>query len=268
MATKTAETKVTVAGDLVSDKNVYQRYLAVMEECGYVQKQGVNSFHNYRYAMASQVLEKVNEACVRHGIATQAYPEIVSVETPTNRKGELENRVTVRMRITLVNVDNPEERMVLYGLGTGQDAGDKAVMKAQTAAVKYGWMMGLNISTGDDPEADASVDERMSDAAQGNTKPAGKKPQAQKAPDKATGKAPAENGKHLGETATRKQAVWNGMVEFFKGDQVKAKKALLAKCNKPSKEWSDEDLVQLEGYLVDVTSGVIDVSDVVKEEGL
>ena len=141
--------------------NLYQRYIKVMKDCGYIQKQGRNDFHKYNYAAAAQVLEKVNESCVENGIATIAIPEVISVETPTNRSGAQENRVTVRMAVTLVNIDDPKEQMVLHGIGCGQDAGDKAVMKAQTAAMKYAWMMGLQISTGDDPEADTDVDKRM-----------------------------------------------------------------------------------------------------------
>jgi len=141
--------------------NLYQRYIKVMKDCGYIQKQGRNDFHKYNYAAAAQVLEKVNESCVENGIATIAIPEVLTVETPTNRSGAQENRVTVHMAVTLVNIDDPKEQMTLHGIGCGQDAGDKAVMKAQTAAMKYAWMMGLQISTGDDPEADTDVDKRM-----------------------------------------------------------------------------------------------------------
>ena len=34
-------------------------------------------------------------------------------------------------------------------------------MKACTASLKYAWMMTLAMATGDDPEADAGVDQRM-----------------------------------------------------------------------------------------------------------
>ena len=46
-----------------------------------------------------------------------------------------------------------------FRIGSGQDAGDKAVMKAQTAAIKYAYMLSLCIATGDDPEADSKTDE-------------------------------------------------------------------------------------------------------------
>ena len=53
------------------------------------------------------------------------------------------------------------EQIKIKGLGSGQDAGDKSVMKAQTAAIKYAFLLSFAISTGDDPEADTHTDEVM-----------------------------------------------------------------------------------------------------------
>ena len=53
------------------------------------------------------------------------------------------------------------ESVKIKGLGSGQDAGDKATMKAQTAAIKYAFLLSFAISTGDDPEADTHTDEVM-----------------------------------------------------------------------------------------------------------
>ena len=39
-------------------------------------------------------------------------------------------------------------------------------MKAQTAAIKYAYMLSLCIATGDDPEADAKTDENNADITQ------------------------------------------------------------------------------------------------------
>jgi hypothetical protein len=74
--------------------------------------------------------------------------------------GKAEHLATVEVKILLVDADSGES-IEIKGLGSGQDNGDKGIMKAQTAAIKYAWMLTLNISTGDDPEADSTVDERM-----------------------------------------------------------------------------------------------------------
>jgi hypothetical protein len=76
-------------------------------------------------------------------------------------KGNTEHLATVKTTLTLIDGDTGET-LQLVGLGSGQDAGDKAVMKGQTASLKYAYLLSLAISTGDDPEDDSSVDESTS----------------------------------------------------------------------------------------------------------
>ena len=140
--------------------SIAKKYVKVMEACGYIQKKGRNDFHRYNYAMASDVLEKVNEACVANGIATVANVEVISILDVTTNKGNIEKLATVRTTYTLICIDTGET-MQISGIGSGQDAGDKAIMKAETASAKYAWMLSMNISTGDDPEADTAIDEKM-----------------------------------------------------------------------------------------------------------
>lgn len=64
------------------------------------------------------------------------------------------------MDIMLVDAESGES-VTITGLGSGQDSGDKAVMKAQTAAIKYAYLLSMAISTGDDPEADGRTDEAI-----------------------------------------------------------------------------------------------------------
>lgn len=60
------------------------------------------------------------------------------------------------MTITIRDADDSQGEVTFEGLGSGQDAGDKAVMKANTAALKYAYIGGLNIAMSDDPEQDLS----------------------------------------------------------------------------------------------------------------
>jgi hypothetical protein len=138
MPRKQEENPMTLAAKLVE----------VAQECAYVQKDARNDFHKYRYVSAATILEKVNDALTKRKIAQTVVPEIVSV---------VEKVVTVRVTITLIDAESAET-LTTVGLGSGTDTGDKAVMKAETAAIKYCWMLALNISTGDDPEADATTD--------------------------------------------------------------------------------------------------------------
>ena len=138
-----------------------EKLIEAMRLCKYVTKNGVNTFHKYRYATSADVLEKVNAAFTKQGIATIVVPEIIKDEAVTTAKGTVEHLVTVKIEVTLVDKDSGETA-VFRGFGSGQDSTDKAVMKAQTAALKYAYMLSLAIATGDDPEADEKTDESMS----------------------------------------------------------------------------------------------------------
>lgn len=130
--------------------------------CAYVRKDGVNLFHKYNYATAATIFEKVNEALIEHRLISVPTFEIASDKELTNAKGNRENMVACRCVLSVFDLDSDAKPLSTVAFGSGQDNGDKAVMKAQTAALKYAWMMLLNISTGDDPEDDAKVDSRMS----------------------------------------------------------------------------------------------------------
>jgi len=141
-------------------KNLAKKLLNVMDACSHVLKNGENSFHHYKYATSADVLEKVNAALVENGLCSIAVPEILDVVEVTNLKGNIERLATVKMDILLIDKDSGET-VTLTGIGSGQDGGDKAVMKAQTAAIKYAYMLSLAISTGDDPEEDQNTDKNM-----------------------------------------------------------------------------------------------------------
>ena len=60
------------------------------------------------------------------------------------------------------------EPMSITGPGSGQDSGNKAVTKAQTA-IKYAYLLSLTISTEDDPENEAVIQEAISRLTKGKT---------------------------------------------------------------------------------------------------
>ncbi|WP_196599246.1 ERF family protein [Pectinatus frisingensis] len=141
-------------------QKIAKKLIEIMKDCAYVTKNGINNFHNYKYATSADVLEKINTAMVKQGICSIAIPEIISIDEVTTAKGNTEKLATVKISITLMDKDS-DENITITGLGSGQDAGDKAVMKAQTAAIKYAYMLSFAIATGDDPEADNKTDENM-----------------------------------------------------------------------------------------------------------
>lgn len=121
----------------------------VMAEVGYVQKDGTNAHFKYKYASAEAVLRKVNAALSSRGIAVGSMVELL---------GHTPDFTNATVRVTLEFMRGGASATV-QGLGQGSDKSDKAVMKANTAALKYALANAFMISWGDDPEADASVDQ-------------------------------------------------------------------------------------------------------------
>lgn len=172
----------------MENAKIAKKLVAVMNECSHVAKNGINSFHNYKYATAEDVLQKVNESLTKNKLASIVCPTLESMVDVTNLKGNTEHLATVSVQVHIIDSDSGES-VDLFGIGSGQDAGDKAVMKAQTAAVKYAFMLSFCIATGDDPEADGKTDEATCTDSQQNIKPATTKPKA--APNKTSGEGVA-----------------------------------------------------------------------------
>ncbi|MBQ9764388.1 MAG: ERF family protein [Phascolarctobacterium sp.] len=145
---------------MLENKNIAKKLVKVMSECSHIIKNGQNDYHNYKYATAEDVLQKVNASLTKYNIASIVSPSLESMIDVLNRNGNKEHLATVSVQVHLIDGDTGES-VDLFGIGSGQDAGDKAVMKAQTAAIKYAFMLSLCIATGDDPEADNSTDENM-----------------------------------------------------------------------------------------------------------
>lgn len=153
--------------------------------CSHVEKTGRNEFHRYSYATAADVLTKVNAALAAHNVCTTVTLELVSEHVGQTAKGATERLVTIKTTLTFHDGDS-DQTYETEGFGSGSDTGDKAMMKACTASAKYAWMLALNISTGDDPEADEATDRRQAP-------PAARRPpaQQQRTPQPtATGAAP------------------------------------------------------------------------------
>lgn len=144
-------------------KNIARKMVLVAQDMKYIQKTGYNNFHKYNYVSASDISRKANESLTKHGVACFVSHDVISIDTVTNQKGNTEKLATVKANVTFVDSESGE-MFTSSGLGSGQDSGDKAIMKAQTAALKYVFLQAFNIESGDkseDPEFDAGLDERM-----------------------------------------------------------------------------------------------------------
>ena len=133
-------------------KSLAAKLSEVAQDVSYVQKDAKNDFHKYSYASAEAVLRKVNEALTTRKIAISSNAELVHFE---------DGNAIVRLTLKFVDGENGEI-LVVQGLGQGQDKGDNAVTKANTAALKYAYANAFTMSWGDDPEADAATERSTS----------------------------------------------------------------------------------------------------------
>lgn len=129
----------------------------VMQACAVVPKDKDNVQQKYKYASSDAILARVNPALASAGLATVCELTVLDRQPRTTMSGGMWELVTVRARISII--DSETGAMVeTDGIGQGYDGGDKSLSKAQTQARKYALLLALNISTGEDPEADERTD--------------------------------------------------------------------------------------------------------------
>lgn len=160
----------------MSERKLVKKLAEVMKEVQYIQKRGFNNFHKYSYATEADVNDHVRESLAKRNVIMIPNVKTHSYREHTNNSGKKEYIVTVEVEFTFHDGDTGET-MTFTTFGEGQDAGDKGTYKAITGAQKYALMKAFMIPTGDDPEADYTVDQRNNSeikerkAAERKTKP-------------------------------------------------------------------------------------------------
>lgn len=145
--------------------NIHQRMIAAMRRVKYIQKERKQEL-KYSAVTHDAVTAKCREALMESGI--YAYPEINHIEHSEFMAsvGAWENgqktmvdkpymAMLVRIDMHFVNVDDPEDRVTVPSVGIGVDNKlnqDKCPGKAISYAVKYAYLKGLGLETGDDPD--------------------------------------------------------------------------------------------------------------------
>lgn len=134
-------------------KNILKQLHKIQEEVERMEKDGTNSFQNYKYLSESQITYSMKTLLDKHGVVfnySAIQTGLIPYETAKGGKNFL---TTVRIDYKFYDVDSGE---CLGGSvdGQGSDSGDKGIYKAITGAIKYIYMKTFNIPTGDDPEND------------------------------------------------------------------------------------------------------------------
>lgn len=130
----------------MSDKNIYQRLVAVMNAVSYVQKEDKKINNQYTFVSHDAVTAKIRPALLAEGIAT-----VCSVKNHVQDG----NRTEVTLGVRFVNIDKPEDFVEVESFGYGIDPQDKGPGKAVSYAFKYALLKTFCLETGDDPERDS-----------------------------------------------------------------------------------------------------------------
>lgn len=147
--------------------NIYERLSLITAEIGVVEKNlkvQVNQNSSYKAVSERDVLDAVKP--IEQKYRVYSYPasrQIVDRDILTKEseyQGKVTRSNTLFMRVEtvyrFVNIDNPTEFIETTVYGDGLDTGDKATGKAMTYADKYALMKAYKLSTGDDPDKEAS----------------------------------------------------------------------------------------------------------------
>lgn len=139
------------------DLTIYEKLNAIMDEVGKIEKTGRNTTQNYAFIEQAVVMAKLRPLFVKYGIVL--LPQVKGThyhETPSGKMLVAQ----LDMNFTLVNADNPAERLEFDWSSEGADNGDKAINKAETAGEKYWLLKLLMISEKDDPDSDSPGESR------------------------------------------------------------------------------------------------------------
>ena len=145
--------------------NIYEKLSLIENEIGVVEK-GLNvsmGKGSYKAVSERDVLDAIKPIEQKYRVYSYPYAtEIINNEVleKTSNYGTTTSQFLRLKRVyRFVNIDNKDEYVDVISYGDGIDTGDKAPGKAMTYADKYALMNAYKLSTGDDPDKEASPKE-------------------------------------------------------------------------------------------------------------
>lgn len=144
--------------------NIYEKMLAITNDLQTVKKNLNVSTGNGTYKAVSErdVIDAVKPLEVKYGVYSFPFErtieesQILEKTTKYGTTTQLMSRIKTVYKF--VNVENPEEYILTTTFAEGIDSQDKGSGKAMTYADKYALMKAYKISTGDDPDQEASTE--------------------------------------------------------------------------------------------------------------
>lgn len=159
---KELKAEVTDMG-LDHSMNIYQRMLKAQSMVETVSKNLQVDAGKQRYKAVSErdILDAVKKVEDKCGIYSYPFERKVYESKATANKNGYETQwMRIQTVYRFINIDKPEEFIDVTTYGDGVDAMDKAPGKAMTYADKYALMKAYKISTGDDPDKEASEEQK------------------------------------------------------------------------------------------------------------
>lgn len=152
-------------------KTLAAKIAAISKDLGAIKKGGHNGEQHYDFIEYAAVSGKIRELLDKHGVAI--IPSVIDYERDDvkSRSGATGYHYTLKMHFTVINADDPQDRIESDWLGESTDWGDKGINKAETAGTKYFYMRTFNISE----KSDADNDPDNQNNAASESKPASKK---------------------------------------------------------------------------------------------
>ena len=114
--------------------SLVDRILIAQQAVGVIKKDGQNSFQHYSFQSEGAIKDAVKPALIKAGLVIKFSYEIVNQYDRTTGKGG--NNHFVDLMGTFTVTDGHDE-MTFTIPGSGQDTGEKAMVKASTSAQKY-----------------------------------------------------------------------------------------------------------------------------------
>ena len=146
---------------MTTQNTLREKMFAIMSAIDAIPKDGYNDFHKYAYATERAIKEAVRTQLLEQRVLFQfEVTDVMTTDELTNIRG-----VAV-----FICVDSGEELRIPFA-GQGADKGDKGIYKAITGAIKYALTSTFLIPTGDDAEADTSIDKHYSRPTKTTPKP-------------------------------------------------------------------------------------------------
>lgn len=152
----------------MTTKNLYQRIADVMQSVKYVRKDSTvrSGMETYKAVSHDAVIGALRAPMLQAGIvSTVTQKGQAQIFEGQTRKGTAKIRFQAIYEISYINIDQPDDRLVVEMEAHAEDMGDKAPGKACSYAVKTAHLKTFSLETGDDDEQRQPTGTEMQQAA-------------------------------------------------------------------------------------------------------